>query len=134
WDAVGAPGDLEYRIETARFPATRAFARSVLADLAIVDSAGLFADAEPKPCAASARATRSPGSSTGSSMQSIRSKPACDSIKPSLGSNTVCFSHRDGTAALAPKVPSKEITAAVVAMKQRNPSMGCRKALTSYRT
>lgn len=49
WNAVGAPGDLEYRIETARFPATRAFARSVLADLAIVDSAGLFADAELKP-------------------------------------------------------------------------------------
>lgn len=49
WDTVGAPGDLEYRIETARFPATSAFARSVLADLTIVDSAGLFADAEPKP-------------------------------------------------------------------------------------
>ncbi len=49
WDAVGASGDLEYRIETARFPATRAFARSVLADLAIVDSAGLFAEAKRKP-------------------------------------------------------------------------------------
>lgn len=44
WDAMGAPGDIEYRIETARFPATRVFVRSVLADLAIADSTGLFAN------------------------------------------------------------------------------------------
>ena len=45
WNAVGAPGDLEYRIETARFSETRLFARNVLADLAIADSTGLFASA-----------------------------------------------------------------------------------------
>jgi hypothetical protein len=44
WDAVCAPGDLECRVETGRFPATRVWTRNVLADLAIVDSAGLFAD------------------------------------------------------------------------------------------
>lgn len=49
WDAVCAVGDLECRIETARFSVTRTFTRHVLADLAIVDSAGLFADARPTP-------------------------------------------------------------------------------------
>ncbi len=46
WRNLGSPGDLEYRIETARFNATRNFVRRALRDTAIVDAAGFF-DAAP---------------------------------------------------------------------------------------
>jgi hypothetical protein len=48
WTSVGAENDVEYRIETARFPATRNFTRSVLGDVAIVDAGGLYPDSEAK--------------------------------------------------------------------------------------
>ncbi len=44
WEVLAPEGDLEYRIETARFNATRNFVRRVLRDTAIVDAAGFFDD------------------------------------------------------------------------------------------
>lgn len=44
WDRLGLAGDVEFRVETARFNATRNFVRHVLQDLIIVDAAGLFED------------------------------------------------------------------------------------------
>jgi soluble lytic murein transglycosylase len=42
WTAIGPRDDLEYGVETVRFPETRGFLRSVLQDTMIVDAAGLF--------------------------------------------------------------------------------------------
>ncbi len=44
WEQVGVQDDLEYRVETVRFPQTRNFVRAVLQDSAIVDAAGFFED------------------------------------------------------------------------------------------
>lgn len=44
WKKLGAEEDLEYRIETARFNATRNFVRLALQDTAIVDAAKFFKD------------------------------------------------------------------------------------------
>ncbi len=40
WTQMGSKDDLEYRVETVRFPETRVFLRRVLQDTAIVDAAG----------------------------------------------------------------------------------------------
>ena len=42
WERLGAKGDLEFRVETARFNETRNFVRLVLQDTVIVDAAGFF--------------------------------------------------------------------------------------------
>lgn len=42
WVRMGCQDDLEYRVETVRFPETRNFLRAVLQDTAIVDAAGFF--------------------------------------------------------------------------------------------
>jgi peptidoglycan lytic transglycosylase len=42
WTQMGSKDDLEYRVETVRFPETRTFLRKVLQDTAIVDAAGFF--------------------------------------------------------------------------------------------
>ena len=42
WAKLSPEGDLEYRIETARFNATRNFVRRVLRDTTIVEAARLF--------------------------------------------------------------------------------------------
>ena len=42
WTQMGSKDDLEYRVETVRFPETRNFLRRVLQDTAIVDAAGFF--------------------------------------------------------------------------------------------
>ena len=44
WQKLGSEDDIEYRIETARFNATRNFVRSTLRDIAIVDAMGFFED------------------------------------------------------------------------------------------
>lgn len=44
WRKMGIVDDLEYKIETGRFNATRNFVRAVLADLAIVDAAGFLGE------------------------------------------------------------------------------------------
>ena len=47
WNAVGLAADIEYMVETARFVETRILLRGILADLAVVDAAGLFGEADP---------------------------------------------------------------------------------------
>jgi soluble lytic murein transglycosylase len=42
WRQWGVEGDVEYRIETIRFPETRNFVRWVLQDTALLDAAGFF--------------------------------------------------------------------------------------------
>ena len=47
WKKLSSEGDLEYRVETARFNETRNFLRWALLDTAIIDAAGFF-DGPPK--------------------------------------------------------------------------------------
>lgn len=42
WNGLGLAGDVEYRVETARFSETRYFVRLVLQDTMIVDAGGFF--------------------------------------------------------------------------------------------
>ena len=46
WDALGQATDIEYMVETAEYPETRGLVRGVLADIAVVDAAGLFDHAD----------------------------------------------------------------------------------------
>ncbi|HYN20292.1 MAG TPA: transglycosylase SLT domain-containing protein [Thermoanaerobaculia bacterium] len=47
WAQMGSAEDVEYRVETVRFPETRNFLRAVLQDTAIVDAAGFFTGERP---------------------------------------------------------------------------------------
>lgn len=42
WQKLGGAGDIEYRVETARYNPTRNFVRGALRDMAIIDAAGVF--------------------------------------------------------------------------------------------
>ena len=48
WKKLGPEDDIEYRLETARFNATRNFVRRTLRDIAIVEAAGFFEEGAGK--------------------------------------------------------------------------------------